>query len=403
MIYQRNIPREELFSAQLELLMQHGRVASMSSNLVGVLATMVLLWPYFEMLQLLIWGFSVLTLLLVRSLHMSSALASRAFVSSPKQLFWLLVMGAALTGGVWSLTYIYVSEIVPATLQYVLLLIIVLITAISLAIMVVIREYFLAFVFSALWPIAWWSLIHPWEQPHNVLIGLVLLGVSALLVVTSSGIHETFRAMLTLSWQQEAMSRELGQITNSLRDRNRQLREARRQLTDLANIDELTGLGNRRLVNQTLREEVNRARRVGASIAVVLIDVDFFKKYNDTYGHPAGDEVLRRLGDLMQRATARAGEVVARYGGEEFILVLPNATLRDALRTAERLKLLVHEENIPHQTSEISDRITISQGIATVVPTEDIDPGAIIDAADSALYRAKDDGRNRIATEEMSA
>jgi diguanylate cyclase (GGDEF)-like protein len=401
-IYQRNIPAEELFSAQLELLMQHGRVASMSSNLVGVLATMALLWPYFDVLKLLLWGFSVLILLLLRSLHMSSALASRAFQTRPKRLFWLLVLGSALTGAVWSATYIFVSNAVPSTLQYVLLLIIVLITAISLAVMVVIREYFLAFVFSALWPIAWWSLIHPWDQPHNVLVGLVLLGISALLVVTSNGIHQTFRAMLTLTWRQEAMSRELGQITNSLRDRNRQLREARRQLTDLANIDELTGLGNRRLVNQALREEVNRARRVGASLAVVLLDVDFFKNYNDSYGHPAGDEVLRRLGDLMQKATARAGEVVARYGGEEFIVILPNAELRDALRVAERLKLLVHEENIPHHTSQVADRITISQGVVAVKPSEDVDPGKIIDAADSALYRAKHDGRNRVATGEVS-
>jgi diguanylate cyclase (GGDEF)-like protein len=300
-----------------------------------------------------------------------------------------------------SATYIYVSTTIPATLQYVLLLIIVMISAISLAVMVVIREYFLAFIFSALLPIAWWSLIHPLEQPHNVLIGLVLLGVCALLVFTSNGIHTTFRAMLSLTWQQEAMSRELGQITNSLRDRNRQLREARRQLTDLANIDELTGLGNRRLINQVLREEINRARRAQTSIGVILIDVDYFKKYNDSYGHPAGDEVLRRLGDLMQRATARAGEVVARYGGEEFIVVLPNADVHDAMRTAERLKRLVYEENIPHRDSEIADRITISQGIVALKPDQATDAGGIIDAVDAALYQSKHDGRNRITAGEL--
>jgi diguanylate cyclase (GGDEF)-like protein len=94
--------------------------------------------------------------------------------------------------------------------------------------------------------------------------------------------------------------------------------------------------------------------------------------------------------------------VVARYGGEEFIVILPNAELRDALRVAERLKLLVHEENIPHHTSQVADRITISQGVVAVKPSEDVDPGKIIDAADSALYRAKHDGRNRVATGEVS-
>jgi diguanylate cyclase (GGDEF)-like protein len=278
-----------------------------------------------------------------------------------------------------------------------MLLVIIMIAAISLAVMVVIREYFLAFVFAALWPIAWWSLVHLWDQPHNLVLGLLLLAVTGLLVAASNGIHDTFRRMLSLSWQQEAMARELGQITNSLRDRNRQLQEARRQLTDLANIDELTGLGNRRMINSALREEVNRARRAGGWVSVILIDVDYFKKYNDSYGHPAGDEVLRRIGDIMQRSVGRAGEVVGRYGGEEFILVLPGAMLPDAMRTAERLKRLIHEENIPHKSSNVADRVSISQGVLSVMPNEDVDPGVLVDRADAALYQAKREGRNSIA------
>lgn len=396
MIYQQHIPEKELFAAQLELLMQHGRVASMSANLVGALIAMLLVWPYYDIRVLLLWGFGVLTLLLMRSLHMSSALADRRYTTRPRRLFWSLVFGSALTGGVWSGTFILVSDQLPVTLQYFFLMIIVMISAISLAVMVVIREYFLAFIFAGLWPIAWWLLVHIWDQPHNMLLGLFLLGISALLVAASNGIHQTFRRMLSLAWEQETMARELGQMTNSLRDRNRQLQEARRQLTDLANIDELTGLGNRRLINRVLREEVNRARRSGSPISLILLDVDYFKKYNDTYGHPAGDEVLRRLGDLMQRATTRAGEVVARYGGEEFIAVLPNTQLAEALRTAERLKRLVNDENIPHSESEVSDRVTISQGVLSLTPTEDVDPGTLVDRADAALYRAKREGRNTI-------
>ncbi|MEE4108472.1 MAG: GGDEF domain-containing protein, partial [Halieaceae bacterium] len=163
MVYLRSIPEEDLFSAQLELLMQHGRVASMTANLLGVGMTLAVLWPYFDSSLLLLWGFGLLALLLLRSLHMSVALAERRFVARPQRVFWALVLGSALTGAVWSGTYIYVSSVLPLNLQYLLLLVIVVIASISLAVMVVVREYFLAFVFTALWPIAWWLLAHYWK------------------------------------------------------------------------------------------------------------------------------------------------------------------------------------------------------------------------------------------------
>lgn len=397
MIYQRHIPKEELFSAQLELLMQHGRVATISSNMVGVLATIALLWPFAEFAYLLVWACLVLIMLLARSLYMSNALVERRFQSHPKRVYWNLILGSAITGLVWSSVYIYAASRVPVESQYTILLLIVIITAISVGVTVVVREYFLAYLFTALWPIAWWSLVHYWEQPFNLLIGLVLLGICALLVAVCNWIYQSFRNMIALNWERETISQELGDLTGSLRDRNRQLRDARRQLTDLANVDELTGLGNRRLVNKVLQEEINRARRVGGQISLILLDVDFFKNYNDTYGHPAGDTVLQQLADLMQRAATRAGEVVARYGGEEFLLILPGASESSAVRTANRLKELVIEERIPHGTSEVAEFITVSQGVITVSPDANTQPMELVQAVDECLYKAKDSGRNAIA------
>jgi diguanylate cyclase (GGDEF)-like protein len=203
--------------------------------------------------------------------------------------------------------------------------------------------------------------------------------------------------MISMTWEREHIAQELGDLTSSLRDRNRQLRDARRQLTDLANVDELTGLGNRRLVNSVLQEEMNRARRSGAELSLILLDVDYFKNYNDTYGHTAGDVVLQKLADLMQRAATRAGEVVARYGGEEFILVLPGASADSAMRTASRLRDLVNEERIPHEASEAASYITVSQGVITVRPDGQLQPVDLVNRVDKALYQAKDDGRNAIA------
>ncbi len=397
MIYQRHIPREELFSAQLEMLMQNGRLATVVAHLIGVVATVAMFWPFLELSTILLWAAAFLILLLLRSLQMSNALMEHRYRTRPKRVYWQLVTGAALTGLVWSCVYIFAATRVPVTLQYAFLMLIVVIVAFSMGFSVVVREYYAAYAFGALWPIAWWSLVHYWEQPYNMLIGFVLLAFCALLLVVSDRVYRSFRNMIALNWEREAIAQELGDLTGSLRDRNRQLRDARRQLTDLANVDELTGLGNRRLVNSVLKEEINRARRGESELSVILLDVDYFKNYNDTYGHPAGDAVLQRLADLMQRATTRAGEVVARYGGEEFILVLPGASAASALRTANRLRELVNAEEIPHESSKAAEHITISQGIVTARPDSELEPADLINLADKALYRAKDTGRNAIA------
>ena len=397
MIYQRHIPQDELFAAQLEALMQNGRVATVSAQLVGLAATVILFWQYLPLSVTLLWAAGFFILLLLRSLQMSNALVERSYVSKPRKVYWQLLLGTALTGVIWSALYIYVASRIPLSMQYMFLLIIVMITAFSLGYSVFIREYFLVYVFASLWPIGWWSLVHYWEQSYNLLIGFLLLAFCAVLVSVSDRVYKSFRNMICLNWERETMAQELGELTTSLRDRNRQLRDARRQLTDLANVDELTGLGNRRLINKVLQEEINRARRANASVAEVLLDVDFFKAYNDTYGHPAGDVVLKRLADVMQRATSRAGEVVGRYGGEEFILVLPGASSQSALRTAERLQEMVAAEHIPHEKSEIGGIITVSQGVVSIVPDAEMTPEDIIEQADKALYRAKNQGRNAIA------
>jgi diguanylate cyclase (GGDEF)-like protein len=396
MIYQRHIPSDELFAAQLEALMQNGRIATLGAQLVGMLATILLFWQYVSLSVMLLWAAGFFILLLLRSLQMSNALVDRSYQTRPGRVFWQLLVGTVLTGAIWSVAYIYAASIVPVTMQYVFLLVIVMITAFSLGYSVMVREYFVAYVFASLWPIAWWSLVHYWDQSNNLLIGLLLLAFCALLISVSDRVYHSFRNMISLNWERETMAQELGELTTSLRDRNRQLRDARRQLTDLANVDELTGLGNRRLINKVMQDEINRARRGNAFLAIILLDVDYFKDYNDNYGHPAGDVVLKRLADVMQRATSRAGEMVGRYGGEEFILILPGASVTDAVRTAERFKELVAVEEIPHEKSPLGGNITVSQGVVSVTPGAELTPADIIKRADNALYQAKHDGRNMI-------
>ena len=139
MIYQRHIPAEELFAAQLEMLMQNGRLATVSAHLIGVVATVMMFWSFMDFTVILLWAAAFLILLLIRSLQMSNALVERLYRTKPQRVYWQLITGAALTGAVWSAVYIFAASRVPATMQYVLLLLIVMITVFSIGFSVMIR------------------------------------------------------------------------------------------------------------------------------------------------------------------------------------------------------------------------------------------------------------------------
>src|SRR5579859_6988805 len=168
------------------------------------------------------------------------------------------------------------------------------------------------------------------------------------------------------------------------------LRERTRQLLRLASIDGLTGLANRRSFDEALDEEWRRARRNRTPLSLALIDIDFFKRYNDHYGHQAGDDCLKTVASTLAAAAERPGELVARYGGEEFAVVLPVANAKTAAALAEKMRSRIAELALPHAGSLITDHVTISIGIATLRNGQDDDKAfpdeaALINAADQAL------------------
>jgi len=174
------------------------------------------------------------------------------------------------------------------------------------------------------------------------------------------------------------------------------LEAANRQLERLSFLDGLTGIANRRRFDESLAREWRRAQREQAPLSVILVDIDFFKAYNDRYGHEAGDEILKRVAAALDGAVNRPADVVARYGGEEFVAVLPGTDADGAVRLGERLRAAVAEPAIAHAGSAAGEHVTISVGVATAVPARDAAPEALVAAADRALYQAKRDGRNRV-------
>jgi len=175
-----------------------------------------------------------------------------------------------------------------------------------------------------------------------------------------------------------------------------ELKRYRDTLEHLSAIDGLTGVANRRRLDEWLEREWRRELRNGAPLSVCLMDVDFFKRFNDRYGHAAGDECLRKIAATLSGMVQRPTDLIARYGGEEFVAVLPETDAAHATMLAEKFRTRVEGLGIPHADSPVADHVTISGGVATTLPSEHAGPADLLKAADGCLYEAKKTGRNRI-------
>lgn len=177
-----------------------------------------------------------------------------------------------------------------------------------------------------------------------------------------------------------------------------QLQQANQQLERMVKIDGLTGVANRRHFDEALQSEWVKLQRGQFPLSLILCDVDFFKRYNDYYGHPAGDRCLVQIARAMSRVVMRSVDLVARYGGEELAVILPNTDIEGALIVATRIHSEIRQLKIPHERSPISELVTVSLGISSLDTKSDVSPEELVASADEALYEAKSQGRNCTAT-----
>ncbi len=176
----------------------------------------------------------------------------------------------------------------------------------------------------------------------------------------------------------------------------RQLAEANAKLKRQSLVDGLTGVENRRSFDEHVARLHGMAVRDHTPLGLIFIDIDFFKLYNDTYGHILGDECLKLVAKSIKESLNRQGDIIARYGGEEFVVLLSGTDIKGALITAERIRANVEAKKLEHSASTVSKYVTISLGVASVLPARGSNMHDIVDLADKALYRAKEAGRNRV-------
>jgi diguanylate cyclase (GGDEF)-like protein len=176
------------------------------------------------------------------------------------------------------------------------------------------------------------------------------------------------------------------------------LKQANLELQRLVTIDGLTQLANRRHFDDYLSNEWRRMTRENQFLSLILCDVDFFKRYNDYYGHLSGDDCLKQIAQAIQSSIHRPADLAARYGGEEFAVILSNTPLNGAITVAQTIQAAVRSLQIPHQYSLISDIVTLSLGVCSMIPNPAFSPASLIETADQALYAAKQQGRDRFAS-----
>ncbi|MCF6238202.1 MAG: diguanylate cyclase [Candidatus Marinimicrobia bacterium] len=185
-------------------------------------------------------------------------------------------------------------------------------------------------------------------------------------------------------------------LEDLVKDRTEELQVANERLKELSRVDGLTGIANRRRMDEELDREWKRMLREKRPLSVILSDIDHFKLYNDTYGHQQGDGCLIQVANAIKDSVNRPGDLTARYGGEEFCIVLPETGIEGASRIAERVRQNVRNLNLEHKSSKMASVVTLSLGVATLIPTSDSNPTILLKAADRALYQAKGNGRDRV-------
>jgi diguanylate cyclase (GGDEF)-like protein len=228
-----------------------------------------------------------------------------------------------------------------------------------------------------------------YEKYKNVLIAVTGIAISIALIL-----FWKYQQQRILLIEKRALAEEL---EGKVRERTLELERANRKLREITNTDALTQLSNRRYFDAMIGKEIRRARRLSLPISLLMCDIDYFKRYNDTYGHLAGDECLRIVADTIKTCCNRASDFMARYGGEEFTIILPNTSAEDAVDHAEAIRRKLEEQSITHEKSSIKDIVSMSIGVVSVIPDRETTPDFLISAADQALYDSKAAGRDQVA------
>jgi|GEM_PF-280762 len=400
---------------KIDVLFNQSRGALATSALAAVI--IALLYRDYAVPAILFgWLGAYLALTGYRYYRIHTFLARRAALADGRRPLRTFLAGTAVSGCLWGAGAVYFIHVTPLHFATVMILVagyLVMGAAFTYA---VFPSVFLVFTLPLISPIIVYLLFR--QDPVLQIYGILLLIFYAYSIFSALRYRRMATDFVTYQFDNQSLlqnlqtkqaeatrlNRELEHELESLRRAEEQLvqekdkaEELADKLLTLSSQDGLTGIANRRHFDDFLANEWNRAIRAQSPLSLILCDIDHFKAYNDHYGHQQGDRCLIRVADILQQYARRGGDLAARYGGEEFAVILPETSLESATEIAERIRQSMLDIAIPHRASETGNIVTVSFGVATIMPRREQQSRLLVALADKALYEAKQQGRNRIA------
>ena len=406
--------KEHLRTKRLDLIFRQS-ILSFLGNAIAGLLIIAIFWEDYNHVILTVW---LLANTLVLAFRGGASYFYNSGRFSGKSYEWCINVfnaGSVLSGILWSVIAIYICEFGSLYSCAIMLLTVAGLVAGSVALNAASFPSFIAFSGSALVPISMYFLL-------NADSGLALLGIFSLLffgimtlmsysmnkMIFKYFSYETDNINLIEKLAEEkqvvmSLNNDLKNdlliqknIETELKNEKLKVESLVEKLLELSTIDGLTGIPNRRHFDEYMGKEWSRCAREGIPLSLILCDIDHFKAYNDYYGHLKGDDCLRKVASVLSENARRGGDMAARYGGEEFAIILPNTSKESATILAHQIKQSIRDLALEHKASETDNIITVSFGLATIIPNRDILSSVLISMADKALYQAKQFGRNRV-------
>ena len=345
--------------------------------------------------QIIGWGSIIIwwsVMILMSALHLIGYIYfnKKKFSADYRVWYYLAVTYYLFFGLAWGLGLLWMVTQTSSSLHIFLFTVFVSLAAATISLSVRSSVYF-SFQVSLLLPLIVWLILQ--NQQTYMVVGMFLTMFIVAMWLFAHQFNGVLKGTLKLNLENHTLA-------SSLKHSNARLKVLNEELAALSATDSLTQVANRRYFDELFKKEFQRCSREALPIALIMIDADYFKSYNDMLGHMAGDEALSRIARCISDSIKRPTDLVARYGGEEFAVLLTNTSIEGALIVADEIRANVEGLKIPHAGSKSSEYITVSMGVSSTLPNETLSKDILISKADAALYKAKEDGRNQIKVAE---